>query len=238
MLMPLELVTSRHQHAGGGRGRLHTRQRADAFEQPRVKAGDIGRLSEERRRQAQGHDRDVVSLEAAVDLLHVPQRADENAGAGEQHERECHLGGDQRTPCATAAAAPTFAAAFLQMFADGRSRGLERRHQARQQRGDDRKAERKQQNAPVDRNRIRARNRAAADADEELRRPERHQQAESAADECDDKGLGDDLSNQATALRAERGPDRQLLAASRGPAEHQVAEIGAGNQEHAARPRP
>ena len=95
------------------------------------------------------------ALEAAIDVLHVPQRADQDAGAGEQHERERHLGGDERTARAPAAAAPAFASAFLQVLADGSLRRLQRRHEPGEECGDDRERQREQQHASIDRDRTR-----------------------------------------------------------------------------------
>ena len=54
----------------------------------------------------------------------------------------------------------------------------------------------------------------------------------SAADQREHERLGHDLPDQTRPPGAERGANRQLLAASGRAAEHQVGEIRAGDQQH------
>ena len=167
-------------------------------------------------------------------MLHAPQRAQQQAGAGEQHECERDFGGDQHLACAVARAGRAFPAAFPQGVDDGGPRGLQRRHDPGEQRGHDGDRQREQHHPAVDGDRIRPRNAVATYPDEQPRRPISEHQPERAADRREHERLGDDLADEDGAIGAERRPDRQLLAPRGGSPEHQVAEVGAGDQQHEA----
>ena len=93
-------------------------QRAHALEQARVEAAHVRRPRVRGGRQADGHHRDVLGAEPALDLLHGPQRANQQPRAGEQHERQRDLRGDQHVAGSPARAARPFTAAFAQVFDD------------------------------------------------------------------------------------------------------------------------
>ena len=96
--------------------------------------------------------------------------------------------------------------------------------------GEERRAERKQQHAGVDADRGGARVNRPAYCTSRSRRQRRV--TARAAGERDDQALGDQLSQQARAIGAERRAHRQLALTPQGPPERQVRDVRARDEEH------
>jgi hypothetical protein len=60
----------------------------------------------------------------------------------------------------------------------------------------------------------------------------RGHEANQTADDGEDRSLGEQQLQQASAARAERGSDGNFTRARRGPAEHERRDVGARHQEH------
>ena len=114
----------------------HARHRLEPF----FDLGDEVRALLERSvaagRKVQLGDQHVVRIEARIEGRRGAEALGEQAGAGDRHHRQCHLGGHQKIahavrPRAGAAAA----AALFQVIDQVRPRGMQRRHEA----GDERR---------------------------------------------------------------------------------------------------
>ncbi len=85
---------------------------------------------------------------------------------------------------------------------------------------------------PVERDLVRARDPGGADPDEQIERPARHDDARHAAREREQQALDEELADEASGARAERGARDHLVRARGGPREEQVRDVGAGRGEH------
>ena len=108
-----------------------------------------------------------LGAEARVDVLQPHEAANQQAGAGEQHERQRHLGDDQRAKRAARTRAAAVTAALAQGIV-GRGRGEQRRHQPEQQTGRRATATERERRPPADRARP---DRAAAPGCDRRRAP-------------------------------------------------------------------
>ena len=77
-----------------------------------------------------------------------------------------------------------------------------------------------------------ARNVGERTGEQQLQRPRRDGETERAADDCQHDRLGEQLTREAAAARAERGARGELFHARAGADEHQVGEVDAANQQH------
>ena len=147
-------------------------------------------------------------LVAKVDGVGVPQRAQEQAGADQQHQAHRDLKDHERAPPARRADAGGDGAAFV---AKRRDRVAAQRVKNRRQAGEDAarrghgKGER--QHAVIDVEGNLGRNPGEV---EERRTPPGEQQPAEAADERQQHRFGQPLADQARAAGADRRPDRRL----------------------------
>ena len=163
------------------------------------------------------------------------ERPDHQAGANEQHEGQRHLHDDERAARAmTFAARARRASAAAQSGRDVRAGVLEHRNRAEEQAGDARHGEGEQQDHRVDRDVVEARQIAWRQRDEHAHRAVREAEPGDAADETEHDALGQQFVRDASAARAERRPNGQLLLPPFCPDEQQVRDVRARDQQHHA----
>ena len=71
-------------------------------------------------------------------------------------------------------------------------------------------------------------------AEQEAQDPARHEQAERAPEQRQEQALREQLPHQAATAGAEGEADRDLPLPARGAGQEQVADVGAGDQQHQA----
>ena len=132
----------------------------------------------------------AARLESGIDLGQREEAANQQARAGEQHDRERHFRDDEsraqplRLPSAAAAAS-----AFLQSLQEMIVGGLQRRNQAEHQAGEQRRAEREPHDGAVQADLVDARQIRGPRGDQRLRAPVGERQAERAADQAEQDRL-------------------------------------------------
>ena len=176
---------------------------------------------------------------AGIDRLCIDQRADEQSRGHEQHERQCHLGDDERLPQARAPRCRRHRDGRLfQRRDEGCCRSLERRHQPENQRGSRRHCGREQQHDAVER-RVdfdRQRDRRNEEA-RQILGAVRDEKAGKAAGCGDQRALGEQLLDETASTRAKRQANGGLALATGGAREHQVRDIRTRDQQDDARDR-
>ena len=180
------------------------------------------------------HQQQLLETEAERLRPQVQQRAREERGADEQHERQRHLQRDQRSAGdepGPAGAATRDHAAEREPGVGGR--GAEGREQAAPEPDDQAHADREGQHP---------RARAEGQLDRRLVLVERREQAAADDEGQHDAGrgaqrgehdtLGEQLADEPAPSRAERQAHRHLALAGRGAHQQQAGHVGAGDAQH------
>jgi hypothetical protein len=110
----------------------------------------------------------------------------------------------------------------------------QRRHGAEEHSGEHRHRKGEQQHRCIDRNLRRARREPGGERNEQVDADEGEPDAERRAHQGQQRALGDELTHEPATPRTERDAQRQLSLASRDLGEHQVGDVGAGDQQDEA----
>jgi hypothetical protein len=181
--------------------------------------------------QAHAHREHVVRIEAGVDVPEGEQALDHHAGAHQQHQRQRDLAHDQQAARADTdrtVAASTFLERVVEVglaCAHGRQRTGEHAREHRH-------PHREQQHSPIDRDFLRPRHLTGEQRRRGREGAVREQKPERATSTREEQCFGQQLLKHASACRAKRQANRDLLASAQGASEEQVADVGAGDEEH------
>ena len=163
------------------------------------------------------------------------ERADHQARADQQHQRERHLGDDERVARAmTLPAGAGGASAAAKRRFDPWTRIFEHRNRAKQQARCQRQRQREQQHRAVDGDLVDPRDVAGRERHQHSQRADGHAEPGGAAKQTEHEALDQQLARDLRASGAQRRPDGQLLLARLGPNQQQVGDVGAGDQHHDA----
>ena len=214
------------------RRRIDTGQRSDALQQILSKSVALLEGCVLCRRQRNAHDQDSIGLDAAVDVLQGHERSDGQACADQQHDRQRHFDHHEEVAGPAALRSRASTSARLQRVGDVRLRRLQCRHHAKENPGEQRHSERKEQHGKVDRDPRFVRHvELRHQTDDRTSREEREQHAEDTAGQRQEHALGEQLTHQPAAPRANRHAHRHL-ARPRSPAcQLQVGDVGASDQQ-------
>jgi hypothetical protein len=173
--------------------------------------------------------------EARVHARELDEAANEEAGAGQQHDRQRHLRDDERSAQTLRAASGGAAvAALAQRIRDPAACRLQRRQNAEGEAGQERRGQREERDRAVEAHVLEARNVCRLRGDQGSSSPERDRESGRAAGEAEDERFGEELTEQPSAAGAERDPHREFGAARRRAREQQVGHVRAGDEEHEA----
>ena len=170
-------------------------------------------------------------IEAGIEILQIPQRADEQARSGEQHQRQRHLRAHQRPE------QPRRRTAGSRVCLEGRGRScggrLQRRRDAEQHTGRNRDRAGEAEDVPVGRQIERdliwpGRNQAEEKATRHPGQPD----SDRRADRRQQRAFDQQLTHNPGAAGADRQAHRDLSAARRGARQQQARDIGAGDDQH------
>ena len=168
-------------------------------------------------------------IENAQETSHQQTRADqENAGEGD-------LRNDQRA--ADPGVLPALARTAIGVFQRGMhgERGhLERRHQSKNQTGQEGDQQGEGERVAIDPDTFQQRNTEGIEMRHQARAAHRQGQAEGGAAAGEHHALGDHLADQSTASRAERGANGHLLLAGHGTRQQEIRKVRADDQHHDA----
>ena len=213
---------------GGG---LHARQHSEALQRAVEECAGLRRrlVSSFGERYLEGQQ--VAGIEAGLDMAKRQQAAQHDAGAHQQHDRERNLADDEQTARLEADGA-RFAAALFQGVVEIGPARADRRQHAGKDTGQHRCAEHEEQDTAVDRNLIGARYLIGEQGGARGEAGARQQQAHDSTGRGEHERLDQQLLEHPGASGAERSTDRELLAPAERARKQQVADIGAGNQQH------
>ena len=184
-------------------------------------------------RDPEGHR--LFGREARRHPRHLDEAANEQSGAGEQHDRERHLRHDQRGAHAVGAAARRPAtAALAQRPLSRAARRLQRREQTESQAGDEGDTEGEEHDGAVQADGLEPRNVGRLSGHQRPGRPVGDHQADDAAGKAEDDRLGQQLPEQPAAAGPHRHADRELTLTRRRTRQQQVGDVRAGDQQHQA----
>src|SRR5262249_6079978 len=147
----------------------------------------------------------------------------EEPAGGEQDERERDLDGDERRLEPLAGRARASRRGALERRNDLRARGGERRHQAEEDRGRNRRDERPREDAPVD-DRMDER-RSVEARQQDVEQPGGDDDAGGGAERRQEDAFGQKLSHDPPARRADGETNPDLPPATRGAAEEEVGDV-------------
>ena len=212
------------------RGIHHSRQRLQALERgPLERPAGLGALcavvlDDERQHAAR--------IEAGVGVLQGHERADHQARANQQHERQSNLGNHRSVAQPSSAATADQAAARPQHIHHVRTRRPPGRRDAEDQRCGKRRRGREGEHRTIERHGGGPRQGVRRQLDQRINAELRQPQAGDAAEEGQHQAFGDQLPDQAPAAAADRGAHRQLALARGRSHQQQVGDVGAGDQQH------
>src|SRR5437868_10324615 len=179
-----------------------------------------------------GEGEDVVLVEAGLDGLEIPEAAEHEAGADEQHEGKSYFDDDEGGAGFAGAAVGVGAAeALLKGFVDvafGHAPGGE---EAREDAGCDGEGEGEGEDGGVEADVADAGQFVGEEFDEQLYAVVGGDEAEGASADGDDEGFAEKLLDDARAGCAHGGADGDLFAPGEGAGEDEVGDIGAGDEE-------
>ncbi len=151
-------------------------------------------------------------------------------GARQQDHHHRDLGHHDQ-PARAAPVAGAAAALGLQVLVRVHMDGAQRRRQPEPDAGEKGRRDREEQHRDVDSDLPGPRHGRRAHADEQGHGPVGEQHSDERASEGQEPALEQQLSHEEPRAGAERPADRQLLAPGGRPHQHQVREVGAGDQQ-------
>ena len=218
-----------HRQPSGQHGGLHARNRRDPASKLLVHVSGV-RRGVTRVARIRFEHRDAVDRKADALCPGGAQHLEEDAGSAKQHDRHGHLEHDERVlerePAVVRRSRLAVAAQRGHQVDPG---GLERRREAECHAGDEREPDREGQDPVVE---------AQVHDDRQIERAERPDAppGQDAAGEASGRGqqqaLGQQVTNELSARRAQGQPDGHFLRA-RGPAhEQQRRQVAARDRQH------
>ena len=184
-----------------------------------------------RGRQRDFHRQHLVGAESGIHLLKLPQAADQQAGADEQHDRHRDFGDDQQLARAAADRRALRAAAFLQRVVEVLLRQVEGRHQAEQHARRHRRDQREDEHAAVQSDLIGARDAGRGKRGQRACGPERDQQAAGGAEQAERRALGQHLPHQLLSIRANRRAQGELTQPAGAVRQQEVRDVRARDEQ-------
>ena len=215
-------------------GRLHAGDPAQPVHQPAVDGAAL-RLVVAREARVDRRERLPLVAVARVGLPGLHRAAREQAGGGQQGQRQRDLGGDEQVAGREPAQAlpRVLAGLLLELGHDARARQLPRRpeteHGGAQHAEGQRRTEHAKVGGPVEGERHRRERQQRRH--EQVDRPVTEQQAERAADERQHHPLGQQLLHDPDAAAAEREAHGDFLPPRRAAGQHHVGEVQARDDE-------
>ncbi len=176
----------------------------------------------------------MIGAEAEIDALEVAETAQKQSGACQQQQGERHLRDHQALAHKHVRAARDNSARLL---FHGRckvgARSLERRREAKYYSAEERYGGGEGENAPIGIGR--KRRRVIGKRQKREKRapaPYRYQYAQRAACRCENQPFGQNLADDIAPSSAHRQPDRDLLLPPGCARDHQIRDVGAGDQQY------
>ena len=165
--------------------------------------------------------------------VHEPQETSrEKAGAGERHEREGELAGDQdHSQPLRPGAGGDDATELANGTALLRRRGVKRGHEAEDEAGRHRCGDAEEEHRRIERNLVQPRSVGRRKRDEHAETAPSEEYAQRAADQRQDEALDEELPDQLPAAGADRQPNRDFSVACRRSSEQEAGDIRAGDEQ-------
>ena len=162
----------------------------------------------------------------------VVDRAQQQAGAGDEHHRERDFRHHESAADQVPGRAGSLDATLLERRHQLVDPRVNQRREPEHGAGGDRQQHGEQQDGRIDRHLVGSREAVGIQAHDGLDARAREDETERAAEQRQQDALGHELAEQPSAAGAERGADRELPASRLGAGDQQVREVGAGDQEH------
>ncbi len=188
-----------------------------------------------RGRQIHRCGQDAAGAKARIDALQRDETPEQKAGAGEEDERHGDLGDDERPKHLMQPPAPAVTSAVAQDLAGMFGRD-QRRHDAKQESRHERHRRREQHERPIEPQLIEARdgNPIADERQQSTVAQDGDDKPCEAADGRQHEALGQQLTDQPDAARAERGAHAELPFAGGAACQQQAGHVDARDEQHQA----
>ena len=206
-------------------GRLHTWQLRNA-----IGDGEVIVVGNARRQVNRQH---VVGDHSRIGAFETAELTDHAGDAERQHECQCNLDDDEPIahPAEDQGARRTATRCFRDVLRV-RPRDHHGRRQAKDHGDDDAHGEQEPERGPVEPDFVRSRDFGGADPDEKVERPARDDNTGHAAREREQQTLDEELADEPSRTRAERGTRDDFVRARGGASEEQVGDVGARCGKH------
>ena len=174
-----------------------------------------------------------VGRHTNIDAAEIDEGPQQDARAREEHQRQGNLGDDQRLARdGLARSAGKAAAGLAHRIRQVAAGGVQRRRQPADDAGQRRDRQREQQHRRVERDLGFIGNRVRRHERQDRREPRVSQRrADHAGGQRQEQALGEQLSNQPPPARAERHADGHLALPRARARQHQVRDVGAGDEQ-------
>jgi hypothetical protein len=226
-------IVVRERHRADEAGRRYARQRAHRFERALIELRDRCVILVAVFGQVDAHAQHALRVEAGAGFLQVHEASDQQARAGEQRHCKRHLHDDEHAPRrARRAAAAAAAAAFLEHFVGALAPQSDNREEAEQHAGQQRQRQRERDDAAIEADGETVCCIIQTEQADQLYAPLRNDQSGDAAGQREHQALDQKLAREPAAPGAERGADRQLFLPGRDARQHEIGDVGAGDQQH------
>ena len=210
-------------HALEHRSRRHRRTRR------RSGRRRVRRVAE---RDADAQRQHRIGIESGVQRGELLNTADHQPGADEQHDRERHLGDDERASQPLGSLAAAAARRLLQRVGQARHARVNGRRKAEQDAAGERDGDRKQRDAHVHARLDEARKRHRARRHEHADGEPRDQQTGNRTRRREHASFGDELTQQPRPPGAERRSNGDFTLPRLRSRDEEVRHVGARDEEH------
>src|SRR5262245_40245196 len=185
-----------------------------------------------RPRQAHAHRQYILRVKAGINSLQPREAANEQPRAKEQNERYRDFENDQRVAQPLGPHAARALSALFERLCQVEPRRLERRREAEDDAGRERYPQCEAEHRRVDLHLRQVEQIGRGERYEQIGPPPRQRQSGQAAQPGEQQTLGQQLPDDATAIRAQRSAHGNFPPPPRGARQQQVGNVRAGDQEH------
>ncbi len=185
-------------------------------------------------RQSDEKGGDAFGAETGIDFLQTAETVDQQDGADEQDERKRDFGDEQNGAEAARLPPGCPARRIFQRIDRIAPRGMKRRDETQDEAGDEGKRQREPEHVQVESDFQHARDEVFRDLLEQIEAPDGKERSENPSDARGQHALSQELQDDASARRAERGADGDLFPARGEPGQQKIRDIRAGDEQHAA----
>ncbi len=184
-----------------------------------------------RKIEIDSHGENVLRIKSRIHLVQVDKASNHQARADQQDKGNGDLGHNERIPRKLPAGRRRHVTTTVPERFNEKSSSRHSRQESEYHPGQDRNAQSKQEDPPINSDTGGPRRKPGGERNEQVHATDREEQPEPAPCQRQHHAFNDHLTHQPASARAHRRSNRHLPVASHRARQHQVSDIRAGNQE-------